>query len=201
MFSKITIEKATVFISLLGLFASLGIHLNNKSAEIKLEEKKLESTLFLKAIEVNNTKSTLENLTFLLKMGAISPEREEVIQRLTDSVYTDNNNEYYTGSDTVGFVDFYISNNKKDEIAYYQFVRGAYIQIVSSDSLQNLTIQTYTDYIGKAEVYYPKKYCGTFVHIKIMKQGYKTKEYDMQLPNFDNLDVKQTTQKIVLDDI
>lgn len=184
MFKNISIEKATISISLLGLIVSLALAECNRRAGIELEEKRIESALFLKAIEVNNKKTTLENLTFLLKMGALSSEREKVLQNLTDSIYSDKQNGIYTSSDSVGFLLFTIYNSKKDIASFYKLVRGACIQIDSRDSIMPLHIVAYSDYQGQLDISYPKYYSGTFVNIKVIKKGYKTQFVEKRLPIF-----------------
>ena len=184
MFKNISIEKATIFISLLGLIVSLVLAECNRKAGIELEEKRIESSLFLKAIEVNNKKTTLENLTFLLKMGALSSEREKVIKNLTDSVYSDKQNDIYTSSDSVGFFLFTIYNSKKDVALFYKVVRGACVQIDSHDSITPLHLVAYSDHQGQLDISYPNYYSGTFVNIKIVKKGYKTQFFEKRLPTF-----------------
>ena len=196
---RVTIEKATIFISLLGLFVSLILVQMNKKASIELEEKRIESELFLKAIEISNKETTLDNLKFLLKMGAISEKRAKVIESLSDSIYSKKHNNIYTASDTVGFLDFYVLNTKKDIRLYDKIIRGAYIQIESLDSINALKICGYTDNVyGRIEFYFPKYYSGKFVKVTIEKERFKTKLFELKLPEFEN--IMDTRKEVFLEE-
>lgn len=176
-------EKLTLFVSVAGLIVSIILAQINNAANIKLEEKKIESDLFIKAIDIGNNKKSLKNLTFLLKLGILPEERQIAIQKLTDSIYSEKVKNI--PSDTVGFYSFQFFNNKKDVSLHDHQLRGAHIFVSSLDTISNpLQIIGYSDYQGKYELTFPKYYSSSFINVRIKKSGYKTREFKMQLPKF-----------------
>ena len=184
-FSKF--QQWTLIGTFFGIIATLFLGELNRRSNIELEEKKVEATLFMQAIQVNDKKSTLDNLKFLLKMGILSKERELAIQCLSDSIYLEQESEIFTKSDTVSFVDITVQNNRKEGVYYNKVIRGAYVSIENIDNSLPLKLYGYTDNYGKIEFYYPKLFEDKFIKIKIVKKGYKSKEMEMRLPNENHL--------------
>lgn len=177
-------DNITILVSVGGLVLSIILAEVNRRANIDLENKKLESDLFIKAIDIGNKEKSLKNLTFLLKLGILSTERQNAIQKLTDSIYSDKTIKEID-SDTIGFYNFQFYNNKKDVGLNERYLKGAKIEIKSIDSITNpLKIVAYSDYQGKLEIAFSKYYSTSFIKVKIHKKGYMSREFKMQLPEF-----------------
>ncbi|AWG22776.1 hypothetical protein FFWV33_15190 [Flavobacterium faecale] len=189
-------NNITILVSVGGLVLSVILAEVNRRANIELENKKLESDLFIKAIDIGNKGKSLKNLTFLLKLGILPKERQNAIQKLTDSIYSDKTIKEIP-SDTIGFFNFQFYNNKRDVSLSEKYLRGAKIKIESIDSIPNpLKIIAYSDYQGKLEIAFPKYYSASFIKVIIQKKGFMSREFKMQLPDFGEMN--DTYKEIIM---
>lgn len=179
-------EFITMITAIVALLVTVILNYINNQANLDLQEKSLESELLVKAIEIGDKKKSERNLSFLLKLDLISKERMALFMKMTDSIYSSVNKDVQ--SDSIGYYTLQLFNDKKDVSLFEKRLRGAHIEIMSFDSLKTpLHLEGYSDYQGQFELTFPKYYSSTIVMMKIKKNGFKSKEFNLQLPDYGSM--------------
>ena len=155
----------------------------NINANKDIQQERFEKEMISRALLLNDKDNTIENLKFLLKMKIISPEYEYLINNLSDEIFVNSENEYYTkDTDELGKIEFWVFDVHKKKIPE-RAAFGAYVQIECNDTINNfkLFLSGYCNAFGKVDFFYPSNFYDKFARVKVIKQNYYNKTFEIML--------------------
>lgn len=156
----------------------------NINANKDIQQEKFEKEMISRALLLNDKDNTIENLKFLLKMKIISPKYEDLINNLSDEIFVNSENEYYTkDADELGRIEFRVFDVHKKKNMLERAAFGAYVQIECNDTINNfkLFLSGYCNAFGKVDFFYPSIFYDKFARVKVIKQNYYNKTFEIML--------------------